>query len=157
MAAAITALEFIVGSLTIKYAHIRLWDYTECFGNIKGIICPLYSFFWIILSALYYFFIHSHIIYAFEWLSRNLAFSFGVGFFYGIFVIDLCYSAQIIVKIRKYADEKQIIIRLERLREEINYNLDKHKPRFLLSFKTELPLNELLEKYAEKLKSELKH
>ena len=157
MAIAITALEFIVGSVTIKYTNIRLWDYTECFGNIKGIICPLYSFFWLILSALYYFLIHPHILDALEWLSRNLAFSFGIGFFYGIFVIDLCYSAQIIVKIRKYAHEKQIVIRLERLREEINYNLDKHKPRFLLSFKTELPLNELLEKYAEKLKSELKH
>ena len=123
MAVAITALEFFVGMVMLSTTHVRLWDYSECWGNIKGVICPLYSFFWMILSALYYFFVNPHILDALAWLSNNLAFSFGIGFFYGIFVIDFAYSANIISKINSYAQEKDITVRLEELREQINYSL----------------------------------
>ncbi|MCR5305027.1 MAG: putative ABC transporter permease [Oscillospiraceae bacterium] len=152
MAAAITALEFTVGEIMLHTVHIRLWDYTGRFGNIRGIICPQYSFYWMLLSAVYYFFIHPHILNALEWLSQNLAFSFGIGFFYGILVVDTAYSAQIMQKIRRFAAEQQIVVRLEALREELNYNLQQRRPRFLLSLKTERPLPELLAEYARKLR-----
>lgn len=152
MAAAITALEYLVGTIMLSATHVRLWDYSSNWGNIKGIICPLYSFFWMLLSALYYFFVNPHIIEALEWLSKNLAFSFGIGFFYGIFVVDLVYSANLISKISNYAQEKQIIVRLEELRESINYSIEKHKPRFILSLKTEKSLREVLESYLENYK-----
>lgn len=151
MAIAITALEYVIGRIMIATTHVRLWDYTERWGNIQGIICPQYSFYWWILSALYYFFVHPHILEALQWLAQNLAFSFGIGFFYGILVIDFAYSVQIMHKIRVFADEKQIVVRLEALREEVNYNLQKRKPRFLLSMKTELPFAEVLEQYQKKL------
>ena len=150
MAVAITALEFVVGMVMLSTTHVRLWDYSECWGNIKGVICPLYSFFCMILSALYYFFVNPHILDALAWLSNNLAFSFGIGFFYGIFVIDFAYSANIISKINSYAQEKDITVRLEELREQINYSLEKHKPRFILSLKTERSYKEVLEEYFEK-------
>lgn len=150
MAIAITALEYLVGSIMINVAHIRLWDYSECRGNIKGIICPQYSFYWMILSALYYFLIHPHTLDALEWLSHNLAFSFGIGFFYGIFVIDVVYSGHIMNYIRRFADENQIVIRLESLRKEIQEGFQQRKPRFLLSMKSEKPLSEMLEKYKNK-------
>lgn len=151
MAIAITALEYAVGRIMISAVHIRLWDYSECFGNIQGIICPQYSFYWMLLSASYYFFVHPHILDALMWLSQNLAFSFGIGFFYGILVIDFSNSVQMMSKIRKFANEKQIVVKLEALREEINYNLQKRKPRFLLSMKTESPLSVILEQYHQKL------
>lgn len=151
MAAAITALEYAVGRIMISVEHVRLWDYRECFGNIQGIICPQYSFYWMLLSALYYFFVHPHILSALFWLSQNLAFSFGIGFFYGILVIDLSYSVQIMAKIRKFADENDLVVRLEHLREEVNHNLQKRRPRFLLSMKTERPFNEILEQYRIRL------
>ena len=151
MALAITLLEYLVGRIMTDRMHVRLWDYSECFGNIQGIICPQYSFYWMILSALYFFFVHPHILDALHWLSQNLAFSFGIGFYYGILVIDAAYSVQIIRKIRAYADEKQIVVRLEALREEINYNLRKRKPRFLLSLRTDRPFAEVLELYHEKM------
>lgn len=153
MAAAITALEFAVGELMLHTIHIRLWDYTGRFGNIRGIICPQYSFYWMLLSAVYYFFIHPHILDALDWLSQNLAFSFGIGFFYGILAVDTAYSTQIIKKIRRFAAEQQIVVRLEALREELNYNLQQRRPRFLLSLKTERPLSELLAEYAKKLRN----
>lgn len=156
MAAAITALEYTVGRVMIAAAHVRLWDYSENWGNIQGIICPLYSFFWMLLSATYYFFVHPHILDALAWLSQNLAFSFGIGFFYGILVIDFSYSAQIVRKIRLYADEKQIVVRLEGLREQIRSELEARKPRFVLSLKTDRPFNEILEEYAERLNARRK-
>ncbi|MBQ8922354.1 MAG: putative ABC transporter permease [Oscillospiraceae bacterium] len=151
MAAAITALEFTVGKVMLTVEHVRLWDYTKCFGNIQGIICPQYSFYWMVLSALYYFFVHPSILDALRWLSQNLAFSFAIGFFYGILVIDFAYSAQLMRKMRKYADEHKIVIRLEALREEINYHLQQRKPKFFLSLKTDRPFTELLEEYCKKL------
>lgn len=151
MAIAITALEYLVGIIMISYAHVRLWDYSECKGNIQGIICPQYSFYWMILSALYYFFVHPHILDAIDWLSHNLAFSFGIGFFYGILVIDIAYSGQIIYKIRKFADENQIVVRLEALRDQVHDSFQQRKPRFLLSMKSEQPLHELLEQYRDNL------
>ncbi len=153
MAIAITALEYLVGSVMISFAHVRLWDYSECMGNIRGIICPQYSFYWMLLSALYYFLIHPHIMDALDWLSHNLAFSFGIGFFYGIFVIDVVYSSHIIIRIRQFADENQIIVRLEGLRTVIHDSFQQRKPRFLLSMKSEKPLIEHLEQYKEKLLS----
>ncbi|MBQ8960702.1 MAG: putative ABC transporter permease [Ruminococcus sp.] len=150
MAAAVTLLEFAVGAIMIRTTHVRLWDYSDRPGNIMGIICPLYSFFWMLLSAAYYFLIHPHILEALEWLSRNLAFSFGIGFFYGVFVIDFAYSAQIIIKIRRFADEKQIVVRLEELRETINYELAQRKPHFIFSLRTEQPFREALDRYHER-------
>ena len=151
MAIAITCLEFLVGELTLRVAKIRLWDYTKCFGNIRGMICPQYSFYWMLMSAIYYFFIHPHILNALNWLAQNLAFSFAIGFFYGIFVIDLAYSAQIIIKIRQFATDREIIVRLEELREDIYHNLEQRKKHhFLLSLHTGRPLSETLEFYREK-------
>lgn len=74
MSAAITALECVVGVIMLATTHVRLWDYSELPGNIRGIICPLFTFFWGLLSAVYYFLVHPHILEALEWLSQNLAF-----------------------------------------------------------------------------------
>ena len=61
MAVSMTLIEYIGGLLLLKGAKIRLWDYSNCRGNIQGLICPLFSFFWALLSAGYYFLIHPHI------------------------------------------------------------------------------------------------
>ena len=151
MALAITALEYLVGTIMSSAFHIRLWDYSECKWNIKGMICPQYSFYWMILSAVYYFLIHPHTLDALEWLSNNLAFSFGIGFFYGIFVIDVVYSGHVMNYIRRFADENEIVIRLEALRKEIQEGFEKRRPRFLLSLKPEKPLYDMLEEYKNKL------
>ena len=62
MAVSMTLIEYIGGLLLLKGAKIRLWDYSNCRGNIQGLICPLFSFFWALLSAGYYFLIHPHIL-----------------------------------------------------------------------------------------------
>ncbi len=41
MAAAMTAIEYIAGIMTLKVMHARLWDYSRRWGNIDGLICPV--------------------------------------------------------------------------------------------------------------------
>lgn len=76
MALCMTLIEYLAGVFCLKFLKVRLWDYSDMWGNIQGIICPLFSFFWALLGAVYYFLIHPHILNALGWLSRNLAFSF---------------------------------------------------------------------------------
>ena len=105
MAVAMTLIEYIAGIACLKYLKVRLWDYSNLWGNIQGIICPLFSFFWAALGAAYYFLIHPYILNALAWLSNNLAFSFFIGMFFGVFIIDVCHSANLVVKLKAFAEE----------------------------------------------------
>lgn len=117
MAMAITAMEYIAGIVFIKGMNIKLWDYSNERWNIKGIICPRFSAYWMMLSAIYYFLIHPRVIESLYWLAGHLAFSFFIGFFYGVFIIDFTYSMNVLVKIRKFARENQIELRIEEFKD----------------------------------------
>ena len=57
-----TALEYFAGVLMLKVAKVRLWDYSDCWGNIQGLICPLFTFFWGVLGAAYLYLVHPYIL-----------------------------------------------------------------------------------------------
>lgn len=44
--AIITALEFLCGCIVNLKMRLNVWDYANCKWNIKGQICPFYSFLW---------------------------------------------------------------------------------------------------------------
>lgn len=157
MSICVTAVEYLAGLIFIQGMHIKLWDYSRQWGNINGIICPLFTFFWMILSASYYFFVHPHILEALEWLSKNLAFSFVIGFFFGVFAIDLAVSARLLTKIRRFAKDRGIVVRFEEFKAHIQEGRERRqeKARFLLSMYAHTPLAEQLHSYYEKRKSEL--
>lgn len=159
MAAAVTFIEYIAGVIFIKGMHVKLWDYSKQWGNIRGIICPKFSFFWLLLSAAYYFFIHPHILSALDWLSRNLAFSFCIGFFFGVFAIDFAMATRLIVKIRRFADEKGIIVKYEELKAHIRESKEKglEKARFMLAMSSKTPIAEHLREYYDKLSDSIEH
>ena len=119
MAAAMTAIEYLAGVLCLKYFHVRLWDYSNMWGNLQGIICPLFSAIWAVLGAVYYFLIHPHILNMLDWLSRNLAFSFFIGVFFGVFLIDVAHSANLAVMLRRYAREHQLVLHYEQIKDHI--------------------------------------
>ncbi len=152
MGLAMTLIEYITGLIFIKGMNIKLWDYSNNWGNIQGIICPLFSFFWAVLGAVYYNFINPYILDAISWLLKNLVFSFFIGFFYGIFVIDLCYSFNIMVRLRKFAQEKEIIVRLEALKDQFVLAREerKEKRRFMLAMYTSKPFRETMDDLFEK-------
>lgn len=156
MALCITFVEYVAGVIFIKHMNIKLWDYSNEWGNIDGIICPLFSFFWAVLSAIYYFGVHPRILNALQWLSENLAFSFCIGFFYGIFIIDVVYSTNLVSKIRKFSADNEIVMKYEELKEHIGASKAerKEKFRFLLSMYSTVPISEYLKEYYEKHKED---
>ena len=148
MALAMTLLEYIVGVVSFKGFHLRLWDYSKQWGNIQGLICPAFSVLWAAVSAVYYFCVHPYILDALDWLSRNLAFSFVIGFFFGVFTIDLVYSAKLVSRIRKFADEHDVVIKVENLKAHIRQRQEERREKysFLFAYRSR---SELLEHLRE--------
>ena len=54
MAVTMTLIEFVGGLFLLKVLNIRLWDYSDRWGNVMGLICPLFSLIWALLGAVYY-------------------------------------------------------------------------------------------------------
>ena len=104
-----TAIEYLAGKLFIKFMGIKLWDYSKNFGNLEGIICPLFSFIWTLIGAFYIIFIHQFIVVAIELVSTNIYYPFTVGIFFGLFLWDLGSSLELSTKIKKLASGKLII------------------------------------------------
>lgn len=144
MALAMTVIEYIAGIISYKGFHVRLWDYSNEWGNIQGIICPKFSLIWGALGVAYYYLVHPNILDALNWLSNNLAFSFFIGMFYGVFIIDLVYSANLITKLKKLSDEYQVVVRYEELKTRIRaYHTERRsKYRFFQPFRSDSSLAE---------------
>ena len=120
-----TVIELIGGWFLLKFFNLRLWDYREEKFNYKGFICLKFSIYWMIISAVYYFLIHPRVWISVEWLSKNLVFSFSVGMFFGVFILDLIYSGNVLVKLKEYAKKSGVIIKFEELKERINREQEK--------------------------------
>lgn len=147
MAVCMTLIEYIAGILMIKVAKVRLWDYSSEWGNIQGIICPKFSFFWAVLGAAYYFLIHPHILSALRWLAQNLAFSFVIGMFYGVFFIDLAHSVDLLAKLKRFAEENDVVIRYENLKTHLRSVQERNAQKygFFHPFRSHRPLSEYLQ------------
>lgn len=146
MAAAMTAIEYLVGVIGLKITKIRLWDYSSEWGNIQGVICPKFSLVWAVLGILYFYRVHPHILASLTWLSQNLAFSFVIGLFFGVFLVDIVHSAQLVSKLKQFAEENNVIVQYEALKEHIRRRREmaKQKYRFFHPFHTDIPLTEHL-------------
>lgn len=146
MALGMTAIEYIAGIFCLKFLKVRLWDYSGIWGNIQGIICPTFSLAWAALGAVYYFLVHPYILEGLDWLSRNLAFSFFIGVFFGVFLVDVAHSGQIILKLKRFAEENRVVLAFEEIKTHLrDKRLEgKYKYRFFAPFRTERPLWEHL-------------
>ncbi len=144
MTVTMTVIEYVAGIISLKGFHVRLWDYTEEWGNIQGIICPKFSLFWGILGITYYFLVHPNILDALNWLSENLAFSFFIGLFFGIFIIDAVHSTKLIAKLKKLSDEYEVVLHYEQLKSRIRAFQDeqKNKYHFFRPLQSEITLSE---------------
>jgi uncharacterized membrane protein len=150
-----TALEYLSGVLMLKVVKVRLWDYTDCWGNIQGLICPLFTFFWGLLGAAYLYLIHPYILDALRWLSENLAFSFVIGYFFGVFTLEVAYSAHLAARVKRFAEENGVIVRYEALKAHIQSVRSEAKQRihFFFALRSELPLAEHLRSAAGALET----
>lgn len=153
MAATVTLIEYIAGLIFIKKMGIMLWDYSNSWGNIDGIICPLYSFFWLVAAAIYYYFINPYIMTSLNWLHNNLAFSFFIGMFFGIIIIDFVYSTNLVVKIKKLAKDMNLVVKYDELKIAIAEEIKKRKEKYSFLFAVNPQFEKLeqsLTQYAKK-------
>ena len=148
MAAAMTLIEYLAGIFLLRYAHLRLWDYSSLKGNVNGLICPLFSLIWAAMGAAYYFLLYPVTLRALEWLARNLAFSFFIGMFFGVFLVDLGHTMGLAGRLRKFALEHDVIVRYEVLKAAVRRGNEeaKARARFLFAFRSAKPLREILER-----------
>ena len=49
--AVITAIEFVVGLIVNVTLGWNVWDYSDMRYHLMGQICPMFSFFWLLLSV----------------------------------------------------------------------------------------------------------
>lgn len=158
MAVGMTAVEYIGGVLSLKHFHVRLWDYSDQWGNIDGIICPLFSLIWAALGGLYYLLVHPFILGALDWLSRNLAFSFVIGLFFGVFIIDVCHALQLMNRLKAYADKNELVLRWEAIKTNIRADHDRRaqKYHFFHPFRSDRPLSEHLREMQDSFERRVK-
>ena len=101
-----TVIEFIAGLIFIKGLKIKLWDYSNCKGNIMGLICPLYSFMWLLVGSLYYFLINPFLVMGISWISENLIYTFFIGIVIGMIIVDFAYSVHLATKLKEFEELK---------------------------------------------------
>ena len=82
------------------------WYYLVMFfGMALALICPLFTFFWGVLAALYYFLLYPPLRRLVVWFVAHPLFSFIVGICFGIFLIDFAVSLHLGTALRKRAVE----------------------------------------------------
>ena len=150
-----TLIEYITGLIFIKKMNIKLWDYSNRKGNIQGIICPLFSFFWLVICLIYYLFIHKYIQVIIDDLNSSNYSMFIFGFFYGILFVDLIYSFNVSSKISKVAKDLNIVVRYEHLKVSISEQMKsiKEKASFLFPFKNVKNLKESVQNYLKRFEN----
>ena len=133
---ALTLLEYITGLIFIKGMKIRLWDYSRRWGNIQGIICPLFSVLWGLIAAGFVYLLFDPLHAAAQWASGSLWMIFFIGAFSGVFVADLCVSFNVSLKIRKAAAQLKAAVHYEELKAELNERRARRRirRRFLFPF-----------------------
>ena len=89
MAATATAVEYISGVFSKKVLHATLWDYSGEWGNVDGIICPRFSFFWLIICSAYFFLLHKPLSRLISIYSAHPVALMLIGGYLGLFFSDV--------------------------------------------------------------------
>lgn len=184
-AAMTTAIEYLTGLFFLKFYNTRLWDYKALKFNFQGLIAPLYTFFWTLLSLFFYYVLYPYFYTQVTNLYEHLEFSLFIGIFYGIILIDVIESFNVLSRLKKMSDalgDTQLVIhyhqlkldisekfedltdRVEDIGDRIEVLSDKvserrpklRRPSFLLPFRGDYSLKLLLQAHFEKLKDERK-
>ena len=87
-----------------------------------------------------------------QWFTANIAYSFVIGMFFGVFVLDLIYSFKVVAKIKKFATEKQIDVKYEALKLSIREKADefKQKVHYVFPMRSSNDLEKELDNYMQK-------
>ena len=122
-----TIIELIGGIFLLKVYHITLWDYSKQKFNYKGIICLRFSVYWGICCLLFYLLLYPELnARATHALGSNLQILL-LGFYYGIFAVDLTESLSLANKLREDAKSLKTNVNIERLKRNLQESAEKRK------------------------------
>lgn len=112
----LSILEYISGLFLLKFFHVRLWDYSMRKFNLNGFICMYFSFIWGISSLMFYYLVYPWINkFAFNFISNPFGL-FSLGIFFGVFLIDLFVTIDLLKKLSLYAKSMKQIISLDKIK-----------------------------------------
>lgn len=150
MAICITAIEYIAGLIFIKGMNIKLWDYSDQWGNVQGLSAHCFRF--LVAAGCNILFLHSPIYFKQSGLAGTEPCFF---LYYWIFLRNFCIGFGLFVATGAansiVAAEHQIVVRLEELKANILASKERNgeKRRFLFAFRSGIPLKEHLERYLD--------
>ena len=117
IAVGMTLIEYIAGLIFVKGLHIRLWDYSNLKGNIQGIICPLFSFIWLVAGVVYLFGISPALANAIDFMIARLwGMTFLLGGYFSIFCLDFINSLILSIKLSGNAKKLNITVDFEKFK-----------------------------------------
>lgn len=96
----VTLVEFLGGLLFLKIFKLRLWNYKNRKFNILGLICPLFSFYWLLISLFFYFVLYPGANKLISIFNDNFISYIALGFFYGLLAEDMIISFEVATKIK---------------------------------------------------------
>lgn len=129
-----TVVEYIAGFISLKVYHNRLWDYSNRWGNIQGIICPRFSIYWGILSVIFIVFAYPLIKVIANFIYSNPYMYLLLGICIGIFLVDLFYSLRLMDKLRDYAKNHNIALNFEKLKVSMRTKFIRANEKTISSF-----------------------
>ena len=148
-------IEFLAGLIFIKGLGLKLWDYSNRWGNTLGIVCPLFDVLWTAAGAIYYFFIHPYLKTGIMWLAEedhNIYYLF-VGVVLGMMIVDFFYSAHVATSLVKFAKTNKVVLKLSEIQSELKEKNEEFKKK-LFVFPTSQNLKDILNKIKSKNSNE---
>lgn len=128
------AIEFIAGLIFIKGMGLKLWDYSDRWGNTMGIVCPLFDLLWTAAGAIYYFFIHPILRDGILWIAQenhNIYYLF-IGVVLGMMIVDFAYSFHLATAMRNFAKTNKVVLKLSEVQLKLKDNQEKLKKKFFV-------------------------
>ncbi len=127
----VALIEYFTGFFFKKVFKIRLWDYSDQRFNIHGHACLTFLGYWFILGVFFKYVLFSD----FNYLIRELPIArpqlFFLGLFYGVFIVDLVQSFNLVYRMRKVVIEfgenhiSEKVFSLKNLYREVSSELNK--------------------------------
>ena len=150
---ALTLIELVAGLIFIKGLHMKLWDYSDRWGNFKGLICPLFSLLWFGAGAAYYFLLNPILVQALLFIAQYPIYVFFIGVVIGMIIVDFAYSLHLGLMIRKVTDKASV--KFDELKEYLSEKFapeEKKRPFYALHFLSKDNIKDVLKDYLEKSK-----
>lgn len=120
-----TLIEYISGLISLKIYHNRLWDYSNRFLNIQGIVCLRFSIYWAILGGIFIATLYKPLKGFTTYVYQTKDLYLVLGILYGIFIVDWVYSMDLMTKLKKYAEVTHITFNFENLKVSVRERFNK--------------------------------